>query len=114
METDSDYDEQYDSEDPSDASMDSADDDDYFDTTADTQHRKVSMQQLAATAGYCCCWLGLCAHASTTLVLHMQTKYIVLTKDDIKTRQQEVVDSVTSVLGISSEDAGRILRKYKW
>jgi hypothetical protein len=44
----------------------------------------------------------------------MQTKYVVLTKDEIKTRQHEVIDAVTSVLGISSEDAGRILRKYKW
>lgn len=43
METDSDYEEQYsDSEELSDASMDSGDDDDYFDTTADTQQRKVS------------------------------------------------------------------------
>jgi len=38
----------------------------------------------------------------------------VLTKADIERRQQEVIDAVTSVLGISGEDAGRILRKYKW
>lgn len=44
----------------------------------------------------------------------MQTKYVVLTKADINRRQQEVIDAVTSVLGISHEDAGRILRKYKW
>jgi hypothetical protein len=41
METDSeDYSEQY-SEDVSDASMSDGDDDDYFDTTTDTQQRKV-------------------------------------------------------------------------
>jgi hypothetical protein len=39
---------------------------------------------------------------------------VVLTKADINRRQQEVIDAVTSVLGISHEDAGRILRKYKW
>lgn len=43
-----------------------------------------------------------------------QTKYVVLTKADIHRRQQEVIDAVTSVLGISAEDAERILRKYKW
>jgi hypothetical protein len=48
------------------------------------------------------------------LLLLLQTKYVVLTRDDINRRQQEVIDAVTSVLGISSEDAGRILRKYKW
>lgn len=44
----------------------------------------------------------------------MQHKYVVLTKAAIHTRQQEVIDAVTSVLGITDEDAGRILRKYKW
>lgn len=45
METDSDYDDygnDSQSEQASDASMDDADDDDYFDTTTDTHQRKVS------------------------------------------------------------------------
>ncbi len=41
METDSDYGSEQYSEDVSDASMDDGDDDDYFDTTHDTQQRKV-------------------------------------------------------------------------
>lgn len=45
---------------------------------------------------------------------HQQSKYVVLSKPDLKRQQVEVVEAVTSVLGISSEDAARILRKYKW
>lgn len=44
----------------------------------------------------------------------VQSKYAVLTQADIKRRQKEAVDSVTSILGIAAEDAERILRKYKW
>lgn len=67
---------------------------------------------------FCCCLHG-CSKVRPTrthilLLLLLQTKYVVLTRTDINRRQQEVIDAVTSVLGISSEDAGRILRKYKW
>jgi hypothetical protein len=44
----------------------------------------------------------------------VQHKYVVLSKADIKRRQEEVIEAVTSVVGISAEDAARILRKYKW
>lgn len=55
-------------------------------------------------------------HAMTDLLIgsHAQSKYVVLNKSDIKKRQDEVIEEVTSVLGISAEDAARILRKYKW
>jgi hypothetical protein len=114
METDSDYEEQYsDSEEVSDASMDDGDDDDYFDTTADTQQRKVGLgggsNHLLPVA---VAWSKAPCYCCPLLLL--QTKYVVLTRDDIHRRQQEVIDAVTSVLGISNEDAGRILRKYKW
>ena len=44
----------------------------------------------------------------------MQNPYVVLTKPQVLERQKEVVSEVTSILGISDEDATRILRKYKW
>jgi hypothetical protein len=44
----------------------------------------------------------------------MQTKYLVLTKNDIRKRQKEAVESVISILGISDEDASKLLRRYKW
>eukprot|EP00879_Flechtneria_rotunda_P014450 GHRR01015099.1.p1 GENE.GHRR01015099.1~~GHRR01015099.1.p1 ORF type:complete len:471 (+),score=115.95 GHRR01015099.1:168-1580(+) len=43
-----------------------------------------------------------------------KNKYAVLTKVDISKRQEEAIESVTSILGISDEDAARVLRKYKW
>lgn len=66
----------------------------------------------------CCCSCLPIVQGSLTLLcvalLCLQNKYVVLTKADINRRQQEVIDAVTSVLGISHDDAGRILRKYKW
>lgn len=113
MDTDSEYD--YSSQSiASDASMDDGDDDDYFDNTADAfaQHRKVGSR--APPVQMACCGRPPQNDQPTAVLVPLQTKYLVLTKEDIKKRQQEVVDSVTSVLGISSEDAERILRKYKW
>eukprot|EP00775_Hariotina_reticulata_P011699 gene11699-11843_t len=43
-----------------------------------------------------------------------KTKYLVLTKTEIQKRQKEAVESVISILGISDDDASRLLRKYKW
>jgi hypothetical protein len=43
-----------------------------------------------------------------------QSKYLVLTKADILRRQKEAIEQVTSILGISDDDAARVLRKYKW
>lgn len=44
----------------------------------------------------------------------LQSKYAVLTKADMQRRQKEAIEAVTSILGISDDDAARILRKYKW
>lgn len=114
METDSDCDQYSDTEEVSDGSMD-ADDDDYFDTTADNHQRKVRGRQVCVSILLLLAWWVFQGPAHThILLLLLQTKYVVLTSTDINRRQQEVIDAVTSVLGISSEDAGRILRKYKW
>lgn len=44
----------------------------------------------------------------------LQSKYAVLTKADMLRRQHEAIEAVTSILGISDDDAARVLRKYKW
>jgi hypothetical protein len=40
--------------------------------------------------------------------------YVVLPKSDLRSRQQETIAKITSILGISDEDAARVLRKFKW
>jgi hypothetical protein len=40
--------------------------------------------------------------------------YVVLPKADLLVRQQETIAKTTSILGISDEDAARVLRKFKW
>ncbi|WIA08252.1 hypothetical protein OEZ85_007696 [Tetradesmus obliquus] len=43
-----------------------------------------------------------------------KSKYEVMTRADILRRQKEAIEQVTSILGISDDDAARVLRKYKW
>ena len=38
----------------------------------------------------------------------------MLTQAELVVRQRAKVEEVTSVLGISEEDAARVLRKFKW
>mmetsp|Transcript_12046 Transcript_12046/g.25888 ORF Transcript_12046/g.25888 Transcript_12046/m.25888 type:complete len:532 (+) Transcript_12046:91-1686(+) len=40
--------------------------------------------------------------------------YNVLSKTDLTRRRKEAIEEVTGVLGISPEEAARVLRKYKW
>lgn len=57
-----------------------------------------------------------CRAISPTAALFpcLQSKYEVLTRADILRRQKEAIEQVTSILGISDDDASRVLRKYKW
>lgn len=58
--------------------------------------------------------LGVGAAPQTHAHNCTQAPYRVLGKADIARSQQEVVESVTSILGISDEEATRVLRRYKW
>lgn len=40
--------------------------------------------------------------------------FVILTKDDVKKKRLQAINEVTNVLGITEEDAARVLRKYKW
>lgn len=44
----------------------------------------------------------------------LQAAYEVLTEQELRERQAENVQSVTSVLGITDGEAARVLRHYKW
>ena len=43
-----------------------------------------------------------------------KASFRVLGKADMIKRQHDKLQEVTSVLGISDEDAARVLRKFKW
>jgi hypothetical protein len=44
----------------------------------------------------------------------VQAPYVVLNKQELARCQQEALKAVTSILGISDEEAMRVLRIYKW
>ena len=43
-----------------------------------------------------------------------QAAFEVLTEAQLRERQQETLQEVTSVTGLTEQDAGRVLRLYKW
>jgi hypothetical protein len=43
-----------------------------------------------------------------------QNPYAVLTRDALLAREREAIASVTSVLGITEQEAVALLRRYKW
>jgi hypothetical protein len=49
-----------------------------------------------------------------TCVPCVQPQYTVLSKEELRAQRQKALDSVTSVLGITDDEAARLLRKYKW
>ncbi|KAL6751325.1 hypothetical protein V8C86DRAFT_2440016 [Haematococcus lacustris] len=52
--------------------------------------------------------------AKIKLYEETKTLYKILNNQDLKLRRDDVIREVTSVLGISDDDASRVLRKYKW
>ena len=38
----------------------------------------------------------------------------MLSKEELRAQRQKALESVTSVLGITDDEAARLLRKYKW
>ncbi len=48
------------------------------------------------------------------IVSSKKAHYKVISKQDLIKRQSEALSEVTSVLGVTDEDATRVLRKYKW
>jgi hypothetical protein len=93
-------------------SMEDSDEDYGFDNTGEeAAQRKVGRQTEAFS---CLPSVAGLSRPVDALVSCLQSKYVVLTKTDILRRQKEAVEQVTSILGISDDDAARVLRKYKW
>ena len=44
----------------------------------------------------------------------LQKQYKVYSGESLKERQDEAIAQVKTILGLSAEDAGRLLRYYKW
>ncbi|GBF98045.1 hypothetical protein Rsub_10273 [Raphidocelis subcapitata] len=40
--------------------------------------------------------------------------YVILRREDVAQRQQKAINEVTSVLGLNSDEATRVLRRFKW
>lgn len=43
-----------------------------------------------------------------------QAQYAVLKRDELKAKQRKAVAEVTSVLGLTDDEAIRVLRRFKW
>jgi hypothetical protein len=103
-------DEYYDSDDQ--MSMEDSDEDYGFDTTGEeAAQRKVGCQGQAFS---CLPSVEGLSPSPAAFFSCLQSKYVVLTRADILRRQKEAIGQVTSILGISDDDAARVLRKYKW
>jgi hypothetical protein len=78
---------------------------------------KASRQAHATPQGSPCC-LG--AHADAreprliALSAPLQNPYRILPKHQLPERRKQSIEDVTSVLGISDDEAVRLLRKFKW
>lgn len=53
-------------------------------------------------------------HQPSTYQPSKQAQYVVLRRDDVRARQAKAVHEVASVLGLSDDDAARVLRRFKW
>jgi hypothetical protein len=103
-------DEYYDSDDQ--MSVEDSDGDYGFDNTGEeAAQRKVRRMGPAFS---CLPRVAGLSRPPAALYASTQSKYLVLTKADILRRQKEATEQVTSILGISDDDAARVLRKYKW
>jgi hypothetical protein len=43
-----------------------------------------------------------------------QHLYRIIEKEDLPARRLQAIEDVTSILGISEDEAVRVLRKFKW